>query len=139
MSKGGKVSGICFVSNLGLGLTVGWLGVLDPIPNHISFTAGEDETSNPASFSSMHGAQSNLPLVHALLGRIYASQGRTAEAIKQLQQALPDDHDGSFHYQMDVLYKQVGGLSAAREALKQSEALRKRREQRAQETVRAVD
>ena len=95
--------------------------------------------AEPYAKAALHGAPSNLPLVHALLGKIYASQGRTPEAIKELQQALPDDHDGSLHYQIYTLYKKMGDASAAREALKQSEALRKQQEQRAQEMIRAVE
>jgi tetratricopeptide (TPR) repeat protein len=95
--------------------------------------------AEPHAQAALHGAPSNLPLAHALLGKIYASQGRTPEAIKELQQALPDDPDGSFHYQIAKLYKQIGDENATSEALKQSEALRKNREQRAQETIRAVE
>jgi tetratricopeptide (TPR) repeat protein len=95
--------------------------------------------AEPYAKAALHGAQSNLPLVHALLGKIYASQGHTGEAIKELQQALPDDHDGSLHYQIAMLYKKIGDESAAREALEQSEALRKNRERRAQETIQAVE
>ena len=80
-----------------------------------------------------------MPLVHALLGKIYASQGRMPEAIKELQQALPDDRDGSLHYQIYMLHKKIGDESAAHEALKQSEALRKTWEKRAEETLRAVE
>jgi tetratricopeptide (TPR) repeat protein len=95
--------------------------------------------AEPYAKAALHGAQSNLPLVHALLGKIYASQGRTPEAIKELQQALPDDRDGSLHYQIAMVYKKIGDERAAHEALKQSEALRKQQEQRAQETIRAVE
>ncbi|MGB9486953.1 MAG: hypothetical protein WCD04_12690 [Terriglobia bacterium] len=50
-----------------------------------------------------------------------------------------NDPDGSFHYQIAMLYKRIGDESAAREALNQSEALRKNRERRAQETIQAVE
>jgi tetratricopeptide (TPR) repeat protein len=95
--------------------------------------------AEPYAKAALQGAQSNLPLVHALLGRIYASQGRTPEAIKELQQALPDDPDGSLHYQIAMLYKKVGDERASREALERSEALRKTREKRAEETLRSVE
>jgi Flp pilus assembly protein TadD len=95
--------------------------------------------AEPYAEAALHGAPSNLPLVHALLGKIYGSQGREPEAIKELQQALPDDHDGSLHYQIAMLYKRIGNESAAREALGQSEALRKANEERAEETLRAVE
>jgi tetratricopeptide (TPR) repeat protein len=95
--------------------------------------------AEPYAEAALHGAPSNLPLVHALLGKIYGAQGRASEAIKELQQALPDDHDGSFHYQVAMLYKKIGDERAAREALEQSEALRKANEKRAEETLRAVE
>jgi tetratricopeptide (TPR) repeat protein len=94
--------------------------------------------AEPYAKAALNGDQSNLPLVHALLGKIYASRGRTTEAIKELQQALPDDQDGSFHYQIAVLYRQVGDANAAREALKQSEALRTKQEDRARETIQSL-
>jgi Flp pilus assembly protein TadD len=95
--------------------------------------------AEPYAKAALHGAPSNLPLVHALLGKIYGAQGRAPEAIKELQQALPDDHDGSFHYQIAMLYKKIGDERAARRALEQSEALRKANEKRAEETLRAVE
>jgi len=95
--------------------------------------------AEPYAQAALHGPESNLPLAHALLGKIYGAQGRTPEAIKELQQALPDDRDGSLHYQIAMLYKKIGDESAAREALKQSEALRKEQEQRAQEAIPAVE
>jgi tetratricopeptide (TPR) repeat protein len=95
--------------------------------------------AEPYAEAALHGAPSNMPLVHALLGKIYASLGRTPEAIKELQQALPYDQDGALHYQISMLYKKIGDARAAREALEQSEALRKTREIRAEETLRAVE
>lgn len=94
--------------------------------------------AEPYAKAALHGAQSNLPLVHALLGKIYASQGRTPEAIAELKRALPDDPDGSFHYQIARLYRQVGDEKAASEALRQSEILRKDKERKAQATIQAV-
>jgi tetratricopeptide (TPR) repeat protein len=97
------------------------------------------DQAEPYAQAALHGAPSNLPPVHALLGKIYAAQGRTPEAIKELQQALPDDQDGSLHYQIAMLYKKIGDERAAREALERSEALRKSRGKRAEETLRAVE
>lgn len=95
--------------------------------------------AEPYADAALHGAPSNLPFAHALLGKIYGAQGRAPEAIKELQQALPEDHDGSFHYQIAMLYKKIGDERAARRALEQSEALRKTNEKRAEETLRAVE
>jgi tetratricopeptide (TPR) repeat protein len=95
--------------------------------------------AEPYAKAALGGDPPRLPRVHALLGKIYASQGRTAEAIAELQQAITDDPDGSFHYQIAMLYKKIGDETAASEALKKSEALRKKRARRAEETIRAVE
>jgi tetratricopeptide (TPR) repeat protein len=95
--------------------------------------------AEPYAKAALRGDPPRLPRVHALLGKIYASQGRTAEAIAELQQAITDDPDGSFHYQIARLYKQIGDEKAASEALERSEALRKKRAERARETIRAVE
>jgi tetratricopeptide (TPR) repeat protein len=63
---------------------------------------------------------------HALLGKIYASEAQTDQAIKELQLALPGDDDGSFHFQIYQLYKTVGDQKAAAAALRESEAIRQR-------------
>jgi tetratricopeptide (TPR) repeat protein len=94
--------------------------------------------AEPYAKAALHGDQSNLPLAHALLGRIYAYQGLTAQAIRELRQALPADHDGSFHYQIAMLYKRIGDAGAERKALKESESLRKNQENSTMETMRAL-
>lgn len=63
------------------------------------------------------------PLVHALMSRVYASQGRTQDAISELRQALPADQDGSLHYQIFVLYRKAGDQQAAANALEKSRTL----------------
>lgn len=98
----------------------------------------EFDQAEPYAKAALHGESYNLPLVHALLGKIYAHQGLTTKAIKELQQALPYDHDGSLHYQIAMLYKRVGDEAAAREALRESETLRKKREKTAQETMESL-
>jgi Flp pilus assembly protein TadD len=95
--------------------------------------------AEPYAKASLSGDASSRAKAHAMLGKIFASQGRTLEALAELKQALPDDPDGSFHYQIAMLYKRIGNESAAREALNQSEALRKNRERRGQETMQAVE
>jgi predicted Zn-dependent protease len=94
--------------------------------------------AEPYAKAALHGESSNLPLVYALLGKVYASQGHTSKAIQELQLALPDDQDGSLHYQIAMLYKQAGDANAARESLKESESLRTKRENRAQETMQSL-
>ena len=58
-----------------------------------------------------------LSHVHALLGKVYAHTDRTQQAITELKLALPDDKDGTIHYQIARLYLQVGDSDAAKQAL----------------------
>ncbi len=95
--------------------------------------------AEPYAKIALQGDPSSLPHVHALLGKIYAFQGHIREAIAELKQALTDDPDGSLHYQIAGLYRQVGDEKAANEALRQSETLRKDQEHRAQTTIQSVE
>lgn len=76
---------------------------------------------------ALRGSGTNLPRVHALRGKAYAAQGQTLEAIAELKQSLAADPDGSYHYQLYQVYKQLGDVSAATEALRQSESIRNAR------------
>ena len=85
---------------------------------------------------ALKGITSKKPLVHALISRVYASQGRTKNAISELLQALGADQDGSLHYQLSMLYRKVGDQEAAAAALEQSRALfRQKKRRTAQETI----
>jgi tetratricopeptide (TPR) repeat protein len=85
---------------------------------------------------ALKGSTSKKPLVHALISRVYASQGRTKNAISELLQALGADQDGSLHYQLSMLYRKVGDQEAAAAALEQSRALfRQKKRRTAQETI----
>jgi tetratricopeptide (TPR) repeat protein len=54
--------------------------------------------------------------VHALLGKVYAHTDRTQQAIAELKLALPQDKDGSLHYQIGRLYLKIGDREAAQQA-----------------------
>ncbi len=66
-------------------------------------------------------------LTHALgaLGRAYALVGRPAEAIPQLEKALPIDEDGSLRFQLARAYQAVGRITDAERALAEWERFRK--------------
>lgn len=68
-----------------------------------------------------------LPHVHALLGSVYAEEGRTQDAIAQLKMAAESDDDGHVHYQLARLYRQIGDSKSASEALEQTELIQKRK------------
>jgi len=75
---------------------------------------------------ALTGRPETVTKTHALLSKVYDSRGITDLAIDQLQQSLPADTDGSFHYQLAQLYKKSGNNGAAAKALQESEALRKK-------------
>lgn len=82
------------------------------------------------------GGEGNAGLyAHALLGKVYAAQGDTSSAIKELETGLPADDDGSLHFQLFRLYQDAGENEKARVALQQSQALRKQMEDRARRGV----
>jgi tetratricopeptide (TPR) repeat protein len=75
--------------------------------------------------AALQGTPSSVPRVHALIGKIYASEGRLTDAVSELKQSLPGDRDGSFHFQLHRLYQKLGKEEAAAAALKESETIRK--------------
>jgi hypothetical protein len=86
--------------------------------------------------TALKGNTPRAPEVHALFSRVYASQGRTLDAIAELRQALGADQDGSLHYQLSMLYRKVGDQQAAAAALRQSRALFQQNKQHTpQETI----
>lgn len=66
----------------------------------------------------------NAPDAHALLGKIYAAEGKDHDAISEFEQALAADRDGSYHYQIYRLYRKIGDEKSAAAALQQFKALR---------------
>jgi len=61
--------------------------------------------------------------VHALLGKVYANTNRTREALAELKLALPDDKDGSIHYQVGRLYLKMGDRALAQRSFEVSKRL----------------
>jgi Flp pilus assembly protein TadD len=60
---------------------------------------------------------------HALLGRAYASTGRSQEAFTELKLGLSSDDDGSLHYLVGRLYSGKGDKASAALAFKQAKEL----------------
>ena len=65
----------------------------------------------------------SAPHIHALLGKVYAEASRTEQAIAELKLALPDDKDGSLHYQIARLYLKIGDRDSAKEAFEVSDRM----------------
>jgi tetratricopeptide (TPR) repeat protein len=74
--------------------------------------------------------------VHYLLGRAEMEDGRTEQAIRQFEMALPGDKDGSTHYQLSRLYRKTGDFTAARKAEERAKALIQKRDASAAIAVR---
>lgn len=85
--------------------------------------------------AALHGPESSLPRVHALTGKVYASEGHTGEAIAELKKALTADGDGSIHYQLFVLYRKLGDSAAAETALRDADMIRRDNAAKARERV----
>lgn len=79
--------------------------------------------ATPYLETALKGNASRAPAVHALMSRVYSSQGRTLDAIAELRQALGADQDGSLHYQLFTLYRKTGDAKAAAAALEQSRSI----------------
>jgi tetratricopeptide (TPR) repeat protein len=63
---------------------------------------------------------------HRVMGRALAMQDRTAEAVAELEKAVPSDRDGSVHYQLSVAYRKLRETAKAEAALRRSQELRAR-------------
>lgn len=61
--------------------------------------------------------------VHALLGKVYANTDRTRDALAELKLALPEDKDGSVHYQIGRLYMKMGDRASAQREFEVSKRL----------------
>jgi tetratricopeptide (TPR) repeat protein len=72
---------------------------------------------------SMNTKPEYVPRVHALLGKVYANTNRNMEALAELKLTLPDDKDGSIHYQIGRLYLKAGDRASAQKAFEVSKRL----------------
>jgi tetratricopeptide (TPR) repeat protein len=85
---------------------------------------------------ALKGNTARVAEVHALISKVYASQGRTSDAISELQRSLGADQDGSLHYELAMLYRKAGDAKAAAAALEQSRLIFQQRQGRmVQDTV----
>jgi tetratricopeptide (TPR) repeat protein len=79
--------------------------------------------AEPFLLKSLSAKPQMLPHVHAMLGEVYAANGKTQEAIRELKLGVASDQDGSLHYQLARLYIKAGDKPAADAALVQMKAL----------------
>jgi tetratricopeptide (TPR) repeat protein len=87
--------------------------------------------AEPYLDKSLKAKPQMLPHVHALLGKVYAEAGRTQDAIAQFKIGAESDDDGSIHYQLARLYRQIGDNKSASEALEQMKLIQKQEHEQA--------
>ncbi|GAB4234633.1 MAG: hypothetical protein Kow00109_07670 [Acidobacteriota bacterium] len=63
---------------------------------------------------------------HAALGRAYLDLDRPGDALPHLEKALPQDSDGSIHFQAAQAYRRLGRLEEARQALTRYQDIKRR-------------
>ena len=80
-----------------------------------------------------------LSHVHALLGKVYAETGRTQNAIDQLKMGESGDENGSIHYLLARLYRQMGDSKDASEAMEQVKVIKQQRRDRGVKLVEDPD
>jgi predicted Zn-dependent protease len=85
--------------------------------------------AEPFLLKSLNAKPQMLPHVHAMLGEVYAANGKTQEAIREMKLGLASDQDGSLHYQLARLYIKAGDKPAADAAMVQMKALQQQRRQ----------
>jgi tetratricopeptide (TPR) repeat protein len=83
--------------------------------------------AEPFLLTALNAKPQVLPHVHALLGRVYEGNGKTKEAIEQLKMGAESDQDGSIHYQLAQLYRQVGDKADADLAFAKMKAIKEKR------------
>jgi Flp pilus assembly protein TadD len=68
-----------------------------------------------------------LPHLHALLGKADAASGDIPGAIRELKLGEASDDDGAIHYQLALLYRQMGDTKSATQALAATAAIKRER------------
>ncbi len=82
--------------------------------------------AEPFLLKALSAKPQMLPHVHALLGKAYAADGRTQDAIRELKLGEDSDQDGSIHYQLARLFNKIGDTADAATALQQMKLLQER-------------
>ena len=76
------------------------------------------------------------PPFRAALGEALLKTGRPADAVEHLRAALPEDEDGTFHFQLAQAYRRSGKPELAREAIRKYQDLRREARERQKELDR---
>jgi tetratricopeptide (TPR) repeat protein len=95
--------------------------------------------AEPYLMRSLNMKPQMLGHVHALIGKVYAETGRTTDAIHQLKMGESSDDNGSVHYLLARLYRQIGDPKDAAVALDQVKTIKQQRHDRGVKTVEDPD
>jgi tetratricopeptide (TPR) repeat protein len=77
--------------------------------------------------------------VHALIGKVDAETGKPDEAISQLKMGESGDEDGSIHYLLARLYRQMGDTKDAAAEFEQVKAIKQQRFERGGKIIEDPD
>jgi tetratricopeptide (TPR) repeat protein len=72
------------------------------------------------------------------LAKAESELGQDREALTELEALEADDPDGEIHFRMGMIYRKLGDLEKARDALAESEKLRRLSDARAEERMKQV-
>ena len=95
--------------------------------------------AEPYLNKSLSGKPQMIPRIHALMGKVDAETGRTNEAIEQLKLGAPSDEDGSIEYLLARLYRQIGDIREANDALNRMKTIKQQRDARGFKQVQDPD
>jgi tetratricopeptide (TPR) repeat protein len=100
------------------------------VMGEIQFGRGEYGSSLPYLKKSLLAKTQMLPIVHTLMGKVYAEIGSSHEAIQELELGASSDEDGSIHYLLYRLYRAQGDKERAEAALDQMKFIKTKRRER---------
>src|SRR5262249_4905846 len=75
---------------------------------------------------------------HASLGLAYSRTGKSAEAAKHLEAALPLDDDGSLHYQLARAWQAAGLTEKARTMMEQYQEIQRKLQAQKSEAAQEI-
>jgi tetratricopeptide (TPR) repeat protein len=73
------------------------------------------------------------------LAKAESELGDSDAAIKHLTSLAPGDRDGEVHYRLAMIYRKLGDLTRAQQAIAQSETLRRTSDKSAQDQIEALE
>lgn len=104
-----------------------------------AITHNQFAEAEPYLQMSLKAKPQMLPRVHALIGKVYAETGRPHNAIEQLKMGASSDEDGTVHYLLARLYRQLGDAKDASAAIEQMKEIKRQRSERGSKAIEDPD